>query len=64
MLLLVLVEPFLQCVENHAVGALDLAISLGVRYRDILNLDASFVIEVLEIDTSEHGPQVSDDAVR
>ena len=64
MLLLVRVEPFLQRVENHAIGAFNLAISPGVRDRDILNRDTSFVVEVLEIGACERGPQISDDAVR
>jgi hypothetical protein len=35
-----------------------------VRHRNILDSYAYVIVEVLEIVTGEHGPQVRDDAVR
>ena len=52
-LLLILVEPLLQHVKDHNIGVLDLAISNGVCHQDVLDRDAPFVVEVLEIGAGE-----------
>jgi hypothetical protein len=64
MLVICLVQPFLQSIKDHAVCSLSLPISSWVRHQNVLNYYASVIAEVLEIVTGEHGPQVSNDAVR
>ena len=59
-----LVEPLLQRVQDHAIGALDLAIGPWVCHRDIVDGDASFIVEIPEVTAGERGPKVGDDAIR
>jgi hypothetical protein len=64
MLVVCLVQPFLQGIKDHTICSLSLPISSWMRYRDILNNYASIIAEVSKIITGEHGPQISNDAVR
>jgi hypothetical protein len=64
MLIVCLVQPFLQSIKDHTIFSVSLPVSSWVRHRNILNYYASVITEVLKIVTGEHGPQVSNDAIR
>jgi hypothetical protein len=64
MLIVCPVQSFLQCIKDHTVRPLSLSVSPWVRHRNVLDNYAYVIVEVLEIITSERGPQVGDDFVR
>jgi hypothetical protein len=64
MLIVCLVQPFLQSIKDNTVCSLSLPVSSWVHHRNVLNYYASVIVEVLEIVIGERGPQVSNDAIR
>jgi hypothetical protein len=60
----VVVDPRLESLQNHAVGALYLPIHHGVSYGGPVHLDVVVVAKVQELSASELGAVVGDDGVR
>jgi hypothetical protein len=60
----VVVDPWLESLQNHAVGTLYLPIRHGVSYGGPVHPDVVILAEVQELSTGELGAVVGDDGVQ
>jgi hypothetical protein len=60
---IIVIESFLQSINNQAVGALNLAISPRMSHRNIFDFNGAMFIEIPELMRVEIGSQIDDDGV-
>ena len=54
----------LEPLEDQAIGLFDLAITPGVRYGGVVDVDAALLAVVPEFGAHERSTQISDDPIR